>query len=799
MNNLSFTDLPTREFYDQIVNSVDQNQITIITAETGAGKSTQVPQYLAEHGYDRIIVTQPRILAARNLCKRVREEWAERNTEDSSEIIGYRTAHERDDSGKTTILYCTDGLQLVRELTGAGIKSKQVLVLDEVHEWNENMEVLVAWAKRRAEEDPTFKVVVMSATLDEDSLAEYYGTDAVIKVPGRYFPVTKRTGEDLLDELFKQLKSPGKNILTFLPGKSEIVNVGDALKQRAEEAGVPIIPLHSQLELDEQQKAFGSYPNGKIILSTNIAQTSVTIDDIDIVLDSGLERRNEVRSGVEGLFMAQISQADSLQRAGRAGRTKPGEYILAPFDTIPPMKFEDRPPYSTPEIMRKHIDRLTLRLASIGIDIEALDFYHDPSKASIKQAKRTLVDLGAMTPQGDVTNIGRAMERFPVESSYARMLVAAEEYTPEIQSKLATMIAIQEIGGIVRGGANYTGWFTYTRQKRSDLLAQYDVYKALPTIVPMTYEMMGIIAKNVDKAEEVIARLHRDLGLVQSDPTPITDEEETLLCKAIVAGQVNQLWLLNENGRYQHVTTGRERELSSSSRVHGAQLVSGTPFDLEIPTRGGDLETLHLLQGVTAVDVAWLQDMAPGTFLSQKSDIYYNPRFGSLARRQRVKLGKRLISGNSEPILDYSKDNQKLFNREFSKWAHSILERELFNLSKFHRHVPQISVQEVEQYVKSVDPQAIMLEVLSSDMKRKLLNATKLETYLGDNFHENLGRPRRNSGHNDGRSGGRGSYGSGGGVGKNRRFSRKSSQGGPKKPRRFGWKRRDQRNNGHDI
>lgn len=186
-----FNDLPTLEFRKQIVDAVDRNQVVILTAETGAGKSTQVPQYLAEHGYDRVIVTQPRILAARNLTYRVREEWAERNSEDSSEIIGYRTAHERDDSGQTKILYCTDGLQLVRELTGVGIRSKQVLVLDEVHEWNENMEVLIAWSKKRVQEDPKFKVVIMSATIETASLAEFYGTDAVIDIPGRYFEVKK--------------------------------------------------------------------------------------------------------------------------------------------------------------------------------------------------------------------------------------------------------------------------------------------------------------------------------------------------------------------------------------------------------------------------------------------------------------------------------------------------------------------------------------------------------------------------------------------------------------------------------
>ena len=175
----NWAELPVLDFKSQILDAVDASQVTIITAETGAGKSTQIPQYLAEHGYDRVVVTQPRILAARNLCGRVREEWALRNSEDSSETVGYRTAHEREDSGQTKVLYCTDGLQLVREITGSGTLESQVLVLDEVHEWNENMEVLVAWAKKRCQEEPRFRVVIMSATIETGSLAEYFATQAV--------------------------------------------------------------------------------------------------------------------------------------------------------------------------------------------------------------------------------------------------------------------------------------------------------------------------------------------------------------------------------------------------------------------------------------------------------------------------------------------------------------------------------------------------------------------------------------------------------------------------------------------
>lgn len=745
LNINTFNALPVREYFQQIVDAVDTHQVTIVTAETGAGKSTQIPQYLAEHGYTRVIVTQPRILAARNLSHRVREEWALRNTEDASEIIGYRTAHERDDSGNTKILYCTDGLQLVREITGAGISERQVLVLDEVHEWNENMEVLVAWAKKRCEEDSRFKVVIMSATIETDSLAQYFGTDAIIDIPGRHFEVTKRRGQDVLSELFAQLEHRGRNILTFLPGKAEIQDVTDAIATKAATAKVPVIPLHSQLEADDQQKAFASYPNGKIILATNIAQTSVTIDDIDMVIDSGLERQSEVRNGVEGLFIAQISQADSKQRAGRAGRTKPGEYVLAQYDKMPCAKLEDRPEYAIPEILRKHIDRLTLRLANVGIDIETLDFYHDPSKQAIKRAKKTLVALGALTTAGEVTAVGRQMERFPVESNYARMLVEVAEHPKEVQAKLAAVIAIQEVGGIVRGGTRYDGWRKYTRQTKSDLLAQYDVYLALPSILEDDYEELGIIAKNVDKAEEVIERLHHDLALSDIPLTAIEPAEEPLLIRCITVGEIDQLWSLvdESNNTVEHIFSGRLRELSSSTVVRNPTLISGTPFDLQVPLRSGGLETLHLVTGATAVNTDILLEVAPELFVGKRGKTVYDPRNGCLVDIQQVRFGKRILQGSGQPRLEDTNENRTLFAREYSRWAYEQLERQRRQLERFHKRVPAVSLHQVEQELRSRANGIVALDQLDSKDKQRVIALSKLETYLGDDFIYKLGKPRR--------------------------------------------------------
>jgi HrpA-like RNA helicase len=747
------SDLPIQIFQQAIVDAVDNNQVTIIVAETGAGKSTQVPQYLADHGYNKVIVTQPRILAARNLSRRVREEWALRTTSDSESVIGYRTAHERDDHPDTQILYCTDGLQLVREITGSGISHRQVLVLDEVHEWNENMEVLVAWAKKRCAEDPRFKVVIMSATIETDTLATFYGTSAVINVPGRSFEVTKRRGTDVISEIITHLTTTSSNMLVFLPGKSEIQDVSDAIADKARAAGVPIIPLHSQLEATAQQQAFASYPNGKVILATNIAQTSVTIDDIDVVIDSGLERRSEVRNGVEGLFIAQISQADCLQRAGRAGRTKAGEYILAPYDTMMCLEFDDRPQYASPEILRKHIDRLTLRLANVGIDIEQLDFYHDPSSKAIQRAKRTLIALGALTKTGDVTPTGRNMEQYPVESSYARMLVQSHDCSPAVQSKLAAIIGIQEIGGIAKGGPRYTGWRAYTKQTRSDLLAQYDVFIALPNIYPEQYEELGIISKNVAKAQEVMERLNHDLRDITIDNdvlTPISDAEQDDILKCIVAGQIDQLWMIDTDGNATHITTNTVREMSSSSVVRNPTLVAGTPFDLQVPTHSGSLQTLHLVQALTAVNTDWLVDLAPHTFASKRGRTYYDPRSGMLMARQQVRFGGQTLEGSGIPIIDSSPESQRMFVQAFAAWAFDQIERERRTMGKFHtKRIPAIPLSQITKQVKALADGAVMLEQLSSSTRQSMIGLSKLHTHLGTDFMAQLGttyRDERQSG-----------------------------------------------------
>ncbi|MBC7581285.1 ATP-dependent RNA helicase [Aeromicrobium sp.] len=719
----SIYSLPINERRDEILAAVDANQVTIITAETGAGKSTQVPQYLAEHGYTKIIVTQPRILAARNLSARVRQEYSWRRGSDGTNLVGYRTAHEQDDAPENVILYCTDGLQLVRELAGNGTNERQILVLDEIHEWNENMEVLLAWAKKRCLEEPHFKIVLMSATIEANSLAKYFDAPDPITVAGRTFPVEQKYSDDLVAVVQEQISRRGNNVLVFLPGKAEIEQLATLLK--ADGYTLPIIPLHSQLEPEVQQRAFAHYPAGKIVLSTNIAQTSVTIDDINVVIDSGLERRAEVRNGVEGLFISEISQADCMQRAGRAGRTQAGTYILAKLDTMPCAKLEARPLYGVPEILRKHIDRLVLRLANINLDIESLEFFHAPSRNTIKQAKRTLAALGALEGQ-TVTAIGHRMERFPVESSYARMLVEGEQYSPAIQTKLSAIIAIQEVGGIVKGGPRFSGWRRYTQQVQSDLLAQYDVLLAVPSIAEEAYDVLGIISKNVDKALETHERLLRDLGLPEHVLQPLTTDDEEPLLKCIIAGQLHQIWAREVSGQAVNLITKQHREVSSSSVVRYAGLFVGTPFDLEVSV-GSGLEVLHLVNDITIVNPTWLGQLAPQRFKIQIGKVYFDRHFGTLASRLRITAQGKDIETVGVPVVERNQTTQQLFIHLFATWAHEQLEAERLALRK---HLPPVSMKRVEDQVRHLAPGAISIAELPKRERMELLKLAKLERWI---------------------------------------------------------------------
>ncbi len=620
-------------YRERITEAVITSQATVITAETGAGKSTQVPQFLAEAGYE-VIVTQPRVVAARSVAERVRDEVVSQMGDDYKNYVGYRTARERGDSDENQILFVTDGLQQVRELAGRGVGKKQVLVLDEVHEWNENMEVLVAWAKKRMNEDPNFKVVVMSATMESGKLSEYFADNAtrevpVIEVPGRTFEVKKEEGGDVADQAIK-FAQEGKNTLVFVPGKAEIDQVIAEIN-RANIPGVTVLPLHGQLEPAEQRKVFAKYSGAKVIVATNVAQTSITIDDIDAVVDSGLERRNEVRNGVEGLYLNPVSQADCMQRAGRAGRTKTGEYVLAQLGNNPFASMKEREPYGTPEIIRTRLDGMVLRLAKNGFDAEELEFYHQPNPSEIVAAKSRLQKLGALTEDGSVTKVGRDMERMPVESHYARMMIEARKYGVEVQGQLAALLAIQEAGGILMFGTRNRScderWRSMLEPgfNDSDMIRQLEVFIAAQGMSGARLRDFDIAGKGFQKSKDIMRDLRR-VEKLNGEPLIMPDaEQREQLVRCIVSGMVDNLYMRQRYGAGFTDSKGGMRETGKRSTVRPAEMIVGMPFDLEIVARGRTV-TLNIIENVTNVpSVDFLHDVAPQLFFERRERFVVMP------------------------------------------------------------------------------------------------------------------------------------------------------------------------------
>lgn len=591
-------ELPIDARKKEVLELVERSDDCLITAATGAGKSTQVPQWLLDAGY-RVVVTQPRRIAAKSLA-----QWiARRRHEPLGKRVGFRTAQERRDSAETDLLYCTDGLQLVRELAGKGVRGKKtVLILDEVHEWNLNIETLVAWVKKQRKEGAEFKVVLMSATLETEKLAEFLGREGksapFLKVEGRLYPVEERYAgaSELIAEVTALVKAQ-RNVLIFQPGKSEIEKTITALKSSGLDA--EILPLHGELDPDEQEKVFAHYLRPKIVVATNVAQTSITIDDIDAVVDSGMERRKELVDGIEGLYLKPISQADCQQRKGRAGRCKPGVYVLCAREST-----TDRQDFPKAEIHRTRLDQTVLRLANIGIDATALEFFHQPDRVTLKEAKRALIALGAMNEQGQVTEIGRAMAEMPINVHLARMVVEAEKY--DCVADILTIAACLEADGIRDRTSN---WRALTKETESDLLADLDLYRAAGTMKGDEMKTRGIFAKSFFRAKEIRRSLADSLqrvGIRFGAGKGNGDREKIL--RSVVAGMVDHLYQ-SDYGRYRR--NGDTRELGRESIVTGGQWVVGVPKDIEVPGKRGRTFTLHLLTMCSKVDPTWLLEVAP--------------------------------------------------------------------------------------------------------------------------------------------------------------------------------------------
>ncbi|MDB5186145.1 MAG: hypothetical protein JWL85_668 [Candidatus Saccharibacteria bacterium] len=762
--------LPVYAYRNEILNAVKENSVTVIVAETGAGKSTQVPQFLLDAGWDNVYLTQPRRAAARNVFERIRSEIsAVKGKPEGEALVSYQTAGEREGPADAGIKVVTDGLQLVRELNNSGSEKNDVLIIDEVHEWNANVEVLVAWVKRAIQEKPNLRVVIMSATMDADRLANYFGevcvkTPPIVEVPGRTYHVerSEKPESTVVDEVLKaaqEIHTAGKKdrsesngILVFEPGKREINDTIDEIRRRLppDIARVAtVLPLHAKLSIEEQQAAFRKYPGVKIIVATDVAQTSLTIPDVKYVIDSGYQRRMELdNEGAQGLVLHAISQADCDQRAGRAGRVSDGFYILTRLDAkTPHVPYIARDKYPLAEILRTDIIRNTLRIAGVGLDIASLDLYHPVEPHFIKQAQTTLHTLGALDKHNIITPIGKQMDQFPVRASSARMMVEAGRFSERTRAYMAAIVAAKEVGGLPYFAYNVgKEWKNLTEETSSDLLAQLDIFIAIQDMDEAEMKEHDLDLHNITRAREQYRKIAKYANALQETLAPPTPQEREDLKQCIYAGLITSVYKYNGNRTYIHVgNPDTPRHISNRSLVSGSpQIVVGDAYRVEYSANGGR-EVKHIIEHATAATLSDIGRIA--THLTQWKSDGFTLRGGKFVDVRRLSLFDIDLGMSEERVAQPSPQLREtiiahvLENAGPQQSKLRALKKQLEELA--HRakdHVPQLTHDQMVELVKEATPDDVTdPSVVDNNLRLIMLErGISLESFVSHERQERI-------------------------------------------------------------
>ncbi|MFC7376265.1 ATP-dependent RNA helicase HrpA [Brachybacterium sp. GCM10030267] len=468
-------ELPVSGRREDIMTAIRENQVVVIAGATGSGKTTQIPKMLLELGYGQgkrlIGHTQPRRIAARSVAQRIASEMGEKLGEGT---VGFQVRFTRETGRGTRLKLMTDGILLAEIGRDRLLKRYDAIIIDEAHERSLNIDVILGYLRQILPQRPDLKVIITSATIDPERFAEHFGQRLpsgetepapIIEVSGRTYPVEVRYRPlvleaeveeddeledvhsierdltqaviDAVDELAAE--GPG-DMLVFLPGEREIREISDALSTHLDRGTrgrsalpVEVLPLFGRLSAQDQQKIFSPPPSGtyrRIILSTNVAETSLTVPGITYVIDSGLARisRYSQRTKVQRLPIEPISQASANQRSGRSGRTAPGIAIRLYSEE----DFEGRPEFTEPEILRTSLASVVLLMTSLGLgDVESFPFVEPPASRAITDGVRLLDELGALEAAPDqpggrqLTSVGRTLARFPLDPRMARMLIEA--------------------------------------------------------------------------------------------------------------------------------------------------------------------------------------------------------------------------------------------------------------------------------------------------------------------------------------------------------------------------------------
>ena len=642
--------LPIYDIEQDIVARLKQNRRLILSAPTGSGKSTQVPQMLLKHGLlkeGQVVILQPRRLATRLLAARVAEELGVQLGRE----VGYQIRFENVAGPETKIRFVTEGLLLRQMIDNPKLSGISVLIFDEFHERHLYGDITLARALDLQEQaQPDLHLVVMSATLDADLLASYLKPCAVLSSEGRVFPVKieyasepgytdKRPIWERAAEAFSRYIHSGGagDALVFMPGSFEIAQTIEAIRQTDESKGFILLPLHGELPLRDQDAAVARYGQRKVVVSTNVAETSLTIDGVRLVIDSGLARtpRYDAYRGINTLLIEKISQSSADQRAGRAGRTAPGACLRLWSRE----EHAHRPVQELPEIKRLDLSEVVLTLKAAGVeDLRKFRWLESPDEQSLAHAEELLADLGALQrgtgfqpvsgqrkskAESEVrdrrdacptfiTPLGRRMLVFPVHPRYARMLLAAQEYGCVYQACLIAALTqgrdllLRNVGRDV----NTTREDLFGEKASSDfwIFMRAWTYASKNNFRPEACRKLGIhavTARQVGPLLDHFLRIAEREGL-EVKPREVPDEA---LQKCILIGFSDRVARRLDSGTLRcELVHGRRGVLARQSVVqHSSLFVAAEIREVE----GKDKEVNTILSLATAIEPDWLRELFP--------------------------------------------------------------------------------------------------------------------------------------------------------------------------------------------
>lgn len=696
-------ELPISQRVEEISKTIRDNQVIIIAGSTGCGKTTQLPKICLDlgRGHDgHIGITQPRRIAAMSVANRVAREV------DTSlgDVIGYQIRFHARVRPTTLVKFMTDGILLNELRRDRELLAYDTVILDEAHERNLDTDLLLGCIRRILPSRPNFRLIVSSATLDVERFSAYFDNAPIVTLEGRTYPVEVRylppdaddDDDPDLDvmilhaatQLSKQL--PSGDILVFLPGEADIKETADTLSRSGPRDWL-VLPLYSRLTPEEQQRVFQVTDRRKIILSTNVAETSLTIPSVRAVIDSGLARMKRVsdKASVERLQIEKISRASAEQRKGRAGRVAPGICVRLYSED----DYLKRPEFTDPEIRRASLASVILRLRNLGLGaVEEFLFLDPPQPSRVHEGYRELAELGALDQERNITGPGRRMASLPLEPRFARILFEARKngaLDPALI--IVSMLAVQDPRErpqnkkgeaeaahrrFLHGKSDFLGW-----------LQLWKFYDDALAILPSKSQARKFCRQNFLNylRMQEWRDIHRQTGELlanlddkgekrnKSDSTKSTDDIQSpamandkdggyaRLHKSLLAGLLGRIGKRGDDGEYRGargvtfllwpgsglVRAARERRDASREAGDRPSEIK-KKGQLPIWVAAAELaETSRLFgRGVAEIDPLWVEELAGPLAKRSYSEPYYDARSGFVRAREKVDVyGLPVIEG----------------------------------------------------------------------------------------------------------------------------------------------------------